>query len=312
MSIKTILVTGGSGLVGKALKQLKNDYFMIFLDSKMCDLRNYNETLLVFKEINPYAIIHLAACVGGLYKNMSQKVKMLEDNLLINTHVIKAAHESGVQTVIACLSTCVFPELVFPESDSGLLDEKSLHNGPPHSSNEGYAYSKRIMDTHCKVYREMFNRRYFCIIPTIIYGPHDNFHLEDAHVIPALIHKCYIAKKMNLPFEIRGSGKPLRQFVYSLDLAAIILQLLNSNVNENIIISPDTEHTIYDAAQLIYNKFEMKTGLVTNQEFSDGQYQKTVDTSKLKQLVSFDFTPLTQGIQETVEWFLKNYDFIRK
>jgi GDP-L-fucose synthase len=306
MSIKTIVVTGGSGLVGRALKQIKNDYFMIFLDSKMCDLRNYNETLTVFKEINPYAIIHLAACVGGLYKNMSQKVKMLEDNLLINTHVIKAAHESNIQTVIACLSTCVFPDLEI------VLNEKSLHNGPPHSSNEGYAYSKRVMDTHCKVYREMFNRRYFCIIPTNIYGPHDNFHLEDAHVIPALIHKCYIAKKMCLPFEIRGSGKPLRQFVYSLDLAAIILELLKSNVNENIIISPDTEHTIYDAAKLIYDQFEMKTGLVTNLKFADGQYKKTVDTLKLKTLVCFEFTPLTKGIQETVEWFLKNYDFIRK
>ena len=308
MSIKTIIVTGGSGLVGRALKQTKSDYFMIYLDSKMCDLRNYNETFSVFKEINPYAIIHLAACVGGLYKNMSEKVKMLEDNLLINTNVIKAAHESGVDTVIACLSTCVFPD----ENNRCVLNESLLHNGPPHPSNEGYAYSKRIMDIHCKVYREMFNRRYFCIIPTNIYGPHDNFHLEDAHVIPALIHKCYIAKKMCLPFEIRGSGKPLRQFVYSLDLAAIIIKLLNSDVNENIIISPDTEHTIYDAAKLVYDEFEMKTSLVTNQEFADGQYRKTVDTSKLKQHVDFKFTPLTQGIQETVEWFLKNYDFIRK
>jgi GDP-L-fucose synthase len=312
MSIKTILVTGGSGLVGKALRKVKNDYFMIFLDSKMCDLRNYNETLLVFKEINPYAIIHLAACVGGLYKNMSQKVKMLEDNLLINTHVIKAAHESGIQTVIACLSTCVFPELVFPESDSGLLNERLLHNGPPHPSNEGYAYAKRIMDTHCKVYRETFDRRYFCIIPTNIYGPHDNFHLEDAHVIPALIHKCYLAKKANIPFEIRGTGKPLRQFVYSIDLAHIILQLLNSTVNENIIISPENVYSIYNVAEIIYNQFEMENGFITNEEFSDGQYQKTVDTSKLKETISFEFTPLTQGIQETVEWFLKNYNFIRK
>lgn len=120
------------------------------------------------------------------------------------------------------------------------------------------------------------------------------------------------SKKANIPFEIRGTGKPLRQFVYSIDLAHIILQLLNSTVNENIIISPENVYSIYNVAEIIYNLFEMKNGLITNEEFSDGQYQKIVDTSKLKETISFEFTPLTQGIQETVEWFLKNYNFIRK
>jgi len=306
--MKSILITGGSGLIGSAMKQIMDDYklefYCTFLNSKQCDLCNYSETLKIFSEFKPDIIIHLAACVGGLFKNMSDKVRMLEENVLINTHVVKAAHESGVQTLIGCLSTCIFPDQI--EN----LNENIIHDGPPHFSNEGYAYAKRLMDIHCRVYRQSFNRNYFCIIPTNIYGPNDNFNLEDGHVIPSLIHKAYLSKQRNNFFEIRGSGKPLRQFIYSLDIAKLIFQLMEQKVSENIILSPSDQYSIKEVAEIINKHFE--NDIVFNNNYADGQYSKTTDNSKLKDLFNFEFTSLEQGISETVEWFKLNYNTLRK
>jgi len=310
--VQSILVTGGNGLVGNAIKQIKSDYsyYYIFMDSAWCDLRNYEQTLKVFKEFKPTYIIHLAACVGGLFKNMSQKVKMFEDNLLINTNVIKASHEAGIDKLICCLSTCIFPDgLTEP------INETMLHNGPPHPSNEGYAYAKRIMEVNCRVYNEEFGRKYICIIPTNIYGPFDNFNLEDGHVIPSLIHKCYLAMQYDIPFEIRGTGKPLRQFIYSLDLAHLIMKLLSIDYTENIILSPEDEYSIEYVAESINRHFQNE--MVFNKNYSDGQYRKTADNSKLKKLINsewsdFKFTDLDYGIEQTVKWFIENYETLRK
>ena len=310
--MKTILVTGGYGLVGRAIENLRQgDYYFIFLNSKMCDLTNYTETLNFFQELKPDIIIHLAACVGGLFKNMSQRVKMFEENILMNTHVIKIAHLIGVQDLIACLSTCVFPENDF-------LNETILHDGPPHPSNEGYAYAKRMLEVHCRVYREQFGRNYNCIIPTNIYGPHDNFNLEDSHVIPALIHKCYLAIKNNTPFEIKGSGKPLRQFIYSMDLAKIIFILLEKKVKGCVILSPTQEYSIKTVAEMIKLSFEKainnsKVECLINNKYSDGIYRKTADNSKLNSILpDFEFTSLKDGIDQSVNWFIENYSTLRK
>ncbi len=315
--MKTILVTGGHGLVGRAIENLrKGDYYFIFLNSKMCDLTNYTETLKFFQELKPDIIIHLAACVGGLFKNMSQRVQMFEENILMNTHVIKIAHLIGVQDLIACLSTCIFPE-------SDFLNESMLHDGPPHPSNEGYAYAKRMLEVHCRVYRDQFGRNYNCIIPTNVYGPHDNFNLEDSHVIPALIHKCYLAIKNNIPFEIKGSGKPLRQFIYSIDLAKIIFILLEKNVKGCIILSPTQEYSIKTVAEMIKLSFEKAKLLnincnsqvecLINNKYSDGIYRKTADNSKLNSILpNFEFTSLKDGIDQSVNWFIENYETLRK
>lgn len=313
--MKTILVTGGSGLVGNAIKTLEKEfvnYNFLFLNSKICDLTNYNELIILFNTIKPDIIIHLAACVGGLFKNMAQKVKMFEDNILINTHVIKAANAIGVKHLIVCLSTCVFPDKTeYP------IDETMLNNGPPHHSNEGYAYSKRMMELHCKLYNESCGTNYICIIPTNIYGPHDNFNLEDGHVIPSLIHKCYLAKKEGIPFEVKGSGRPLRQFIYSMDLAKLIMLILENNELigtrlGNIILSPVEEYSIREVAELINSHFGNE--IIFNENYSDGQYRKTADNSKLKKLlkkVNFEFTDLKDGISQSVNFFITNRDNLR-
>jgi GDP-L-fucose synthase len=299
------LVTGGSGLVGYALKNFKPNY--IYLSSKDCDLTNYNNTYDIFKKYNPTHVIHLAAYVGGLYKNMNKKVDMLEKNTLMNINVLKVCHELDINNVISCLSTCIFPDkTTYP------INEEMLHNGPPHNSNDAYAYSKRLLDTLSKSYREQYDRNYICIIPTNIYGENDNYSLEDGHVIPSLIHKAYLAKKNNNPFIIKGSGKPLRQFIYSKDLAKLIVWCLeNYNEIEPIILADSKEYSIQEIGEIIANHFNINT-IQFDDSFSDGQYKKTADNSKLIKLNNFDFIDINDGICKSCEWFIQNYENCRK
>ena len=246
-----VLITGGTGLVGKGIEKIKNnyDYAYIFLSSKDCDLTSYNETRLLFEREKPDYVIHLAANVGGLYKNMNYKVDMLEKNVTMNSNVLKCSHEIGVKKLIAVLSTCIFPDkTTYP------IDEEMLHNGPPHHSNDAYAYAKRLLEIHCKAYRDQYNDNFVCVIPTNIYGEHDNYSLENGHVIPSLIHKCYLAKKNSEDFIVFGSGKPLRQFIYSMDCAKLIMWVLeNYKDKDSLILSPDEsdEISIGDVAKKI-------------------------------------------------------------
>ena len=300
-----ILVTGGSGLVGYSLKKIKPDY--IYLSSKDCDLTNYKNTYDLFKKHKPTHVIHLAAYVGGLYKNMKQKVDMLEKNTIMNINVLKICHELNIDNVISCLSTCIFPDKTnYP------IDESMLHNGPPHHSNDAYAYSKRLLDTLSKSYREQYNRNYICIIPCNIYGENDNYSLEDGHVIPSLIHKAYLSKKNNLPFIIKGTGKPLRQFIYSQDLSKLIIWCLeNYKDKESIILADNKEYSIKYIGEIIAKNFNIKDIKFDN-NFSDGQYKKTADNSKLIKLYNFNFTDINNGLKNSCEWFNENYEYCRK
>ena len=306
-----IIVTGGSGLIGSALKDICTEDNWIFLSSKNCNLLDYNQVDELFEKEKPDYIIHLAAEVGGLFKNMNQKVKMLENNVIMNINVIQCAHKHNVQHVMCCLSTCIFPDKVeYP------IEENKLHNGEPHDSNYAYAYAKRLLDIQCRTYREQYARNYFCIIPTNIYGPSDNFNLEDGHVIPALIHCCYLAKKNNTPFYIKGSGMPLRQFIYSFDIARCIQHLVKSHIQDGkpiiLSVSEKDEVSIGTVATLIakymnYDNIQFQT------EFSDGQYKKTVHNNYLQSLLppSFSFTSIENGIKQTVDWFITHFESAR-
>lgn len=307
--MKSVLVTGGSGLVGSAIKELVeynyDNYHFLYINSKQVDLRNYDETLEFFKYTQPDYVIHLAACVGGLYKNMNEN--MYTDNVRINTNVIDCAYKVGVKRLIACLSTCIFPDkTVYP------IDETMLHNGPPHESNEGYAYAKRMMEVQCKLYNKYYDTKFVCIIPTNIFGEHDNYNLEDSHVIPALIHKCYLAKKDNTAFIIKGSGKPLRQFIYSMDIAKIIILLLDKNTTESLIIAPDNEVPIKKVVEMIAKQFDQST-VIYNEMYDDGQYRKTTQSIHFKKLFpEFIFSSLEESIKITINYFINNYETIRK
>lgn len=311
-----ILVTGGSGMVGSAIKAISNnypEYKFIYISSKEYDLTNFNSTEKMFLDYKPEYVIHLAACVGGLYKNMTQKIEMLEKNLQINFNVVKCSYLYKVKKMIACLSTCIFPD-----KTSYPIDETMLHNGPPHKSNDAYAYAKRMLEIQCRMYRENCGNNFVCVIPTNIYGKHDNYSLEDGHVLPALIHKCFLAKQNSEDFIIRGTGKPLRQFIYSEDLSKLIMNILfidpKTDSIDNIILSvPEKDEvSIETVARIIAKCFNYEDRIVFDNKYSDGQYKKTASNEKMTELFpNFKFTEINNGIQETIEWFIENFEKAR-
>jgi len=305
-----ILVTGGSGLVGTAIRRIIDESSAIFVSSAEYDLTKMEDTKRMFETYRPTRVIHLAACVGGLFKNMNHKVKMLEDNLAINFNVVKCCHDYGVEKLIACLSTCIFPDkTTYP------IDETMLHNGPPHSSNDAYAYAKRMLQIHCKTYRDAHGDNFVCIIPTNVYGIHDNYSLVDGHVIPALIHQCYSAKKNGTKFIVKGTGAPLRQFIYSDDLARLIVWTME-NYNEGLLIlsTPGRDEvSIGTIARIIADNFDYSEQIEFDTSYSDGQYSKTANNQRLMDNIKhFEFTDINEGIKTTIAWFIANFENIRK
>ena len=309
-----ILITGGGGLVGQAMQKIQDeyvfdDYQFVFPSRQDYDLLNMLQVESMMTDLKPDWVIHLAANVGGLYKNMNHKVQMLEDNLLMNYNVLRSCHEANVQNFIGCLSTCVFPDdVMYP------IDETMLHSGAPHSSNDAYAHAKRMLEIHCNAYNQMYDRNYNCIIPTNVYGPHDNYNLEDSHVIPGLIHRCYIAKRDGKPFVVRGTGQVLRQFIHAEDLARATLQLMDKINQDNVIIA-DTEEevAIEDIARLIAKEFDHVDNMIFDDTYSDGQYKKTADNTKMMNLLpDFKFLDINIGVRDTIKHFIENYDTIRK
>ena len=242
---------------------------------------------------------------------MKQKVDMLERNVSMNLNVVRCCHRFGVKRLIACLSTCIFPDqTTYP------INETMLHGGPPHHSNDAYAYSKRLLETQCKAYREQYGDDFVCVIPTNIYGIHDNFSLQDGHVIPALVHRCYLAKQNQEDFIVAGTGQPLRQFIYSLDLARLIVWVLEKYTGEeSIILAPSEaeEVSIGRVAELIAKQFDYQSRLKFDHSQSDGQFRKTASNARLvSQYGDLRLTSIEDGIQQTVTWFIENYETCRK
>uniref|UniRef100_A0A0R3RW73 GDP-4-keto-6-deoxy-D-mannose-3,5-epimerase-4-reductase n=1 Tax=Elaeophora elaphi TaxID=1147741 RepID=A0A0R3RW73_9BILA len=283
----------------------------IFIGRKDCDLTDVEATRKLFMQYKPSHVVHLAAMVGGLFHNLNCNLQFFRKNMQINDNVLMACNEFDVIKCISCLSTCVFPDkTAYP------IDETMVHNGPPHNSNFGYSYAKRMIDVLNRGYAQEFGRKYTSVIPCNVFGPHDNYNLKDGHVIPALIHKTYIAKHEGTPLQVFGSGTPLRQFIYSLDLARLFVWVVRSYEEiDPIILSvgEEDEVSIMDAVHAVVKAFEFKGEVVQDKTKADGQYKKTASNAKLrKYLPSFKFTPFETAIKESVDWFVANYDSARK
>jgi|TARA_R110000751_G_scaffold15165_1_gene48970 GDP-L-fucose synthase len=300
--MKTV-ITGGYGMVGSAMES------QIKLSRDICDLTNTKQTEALFKTIKPEGVIHCAGKVGGIGGNSNFKGEYFYDNLMINTNVIEASRKAGVKRLVAFLSTCVFPDNV-----SYPLTVDQVHQGEPHSSNYPYAYAKRMADVQIRAYREQYGLNYTSIIPSNIYGPNDNFNLDHGHVMPMLIHKLYLAKKNKTDFTVWGSGKPLREFVYSKDIAKISeWALQNYEGTDPLIISGDEEVSIKDLVELLVDEFKFKGKVVFDETKPDGQFKKPSDNTTIKELLpDFKYTSFEDGIKETVNWFKENYENARK
>merc|ERR1719411_2137321 len=313
---RVVLVTGGSGLVGSGIKDVveeeaRSNETWIFLSSKDGNLLSEAETEAIFEKHRPTHVIHLAALVGGLFANMSANCDFFRNNMKMNDNILASSQKHNVEKVVSCLSTCIFPDKTnYP------IDETMVHNGPPHPSNFGYSYAKRMIDVQNKAYHEQHACNFTSVVPCNVFGPHDNFNVQQGHVIPGLINKAYEAKKNSTAFEIWGTGTPLRQFIYSLDLARLFVWVLREyNEIDPIILAPDEadEVSIKDVAMMILEAFEFKGEVKFLTDKADGQFKKTASNAKLrKYLPEFQFVPTRQAIKTTVEWYVENYDTARK
>jgi len=308
----TVLITGGSGLVGYGIKQHINKYptyNFIFLSSNHCDLSNYQQSLEYFHKVKPDSVIHLAANVGGLFKNINNNVEMFEKNLLINMNLLKICHKLGIKKVVSCLSTCVFPDKTqYP------INEEMLHNGPPHWSNEGYAYAKRMLEIQSKLYRNQYNNNFICVIPTNIYGINDNFHPQNSHVVPALIEKIFNGYVNNKKIvKLWGTGNALRDFLYVDDVAKAILFLTKNYYNHELInIGSGKEVSIKYLSKLISNIIGFKGKIIFDSSVPDGTPRKILNTSKINNLGWKPSYNLQEGLKKTISWYILNIKNIKK
>jgi GDP-L-fucose synthase len=302
------LVTGANGLVGYAIRKLDLPNFK-YVTHEDADLTDFGKTKFIFEKVKPTRVIHLAAVVGGIGSNIIHSGGYFRNNVMINTNVLECSRICGVRKLISFMSTCVFPDKCnYP------LNEKDIHNGPPHPSNFGYAYAKRMLEVQSSAYRKEWGCDYIVVIPTNVYGPNDNFSLEDGHVVSSLIHKCYLAMNNNTDLVVWGTGRPLREMVYSKDIAKLATWALENYCEEEpIILSTGLETSIMDIVGFIVSKMGFKGKVLFDTTKPDGQFRKPSDTSKLrKYLPAFEFTSVEKGIEETVAWFVCNYPKIRK
>jgi GDP-L-fucose synthase len=300
-----ILVTGGTGLVGSRF--IGDDYIKVgSKDINLLDQHSIEE-FLKNKEIE--GIIHCAARVGGVKGNMTYPGEFTYENLKINTGIIEEARKAGIQKMISFSSTCVFPDKVeYP------LTPDKIQLGPPHPSNYGYAHAKRMAEIQMQSYREQYGVNYFSVIPCNIYGPADNYHLEDGHVLPSLIHKFYLADNEGSDVTIWGSGNPLREFIFSEDVAKLTRILFDNYTGGTpVILSSGREVSIREVVYMIASEFKFGGKIIWDTDKPEGQFRKPSDNSVIRSIApDFEFTPLEEGIHKSVKWFKENYPNLRK
>jgi GDP-L-fucose synthase len=301
----TILVAGGTGLVGSAivreLKREKKD--VLSISSKDVDLLDRNKTFAYIKKINPTAIIDAAAKVGGIGGNNSFPVEFLTQNFQIQSNLMDAAHAAKTQKFVFLGSSCIYPRNC-PQP----IKEDYLLTGELEQTNSAYAIAKIAGIELIKSYRKEYGYKWISVMPTNLYGPNDNFDLETSHVLPALIRKFIEAKQYNKSeVKIWGSGTPLREFLHVDDVAkAILICMEKYNDSQQINVGSGVEISILDLAHKIAEKVGFSGAIVLDANKPDGTPRKVLDITKLSNLGWKPTISLDQGIKSTVEWYLKN------
>jgi GDP-L-fucose synthase len=303
-----VLITGGTGMVGSAFNNLKTAHELIFVCSKDYDLTSIKDTKRMFQDNSPDTVIHLAAKVGGIKANSDYMSEFLHKNMLINLNVLNSARIYKINKVVSLLSTCVYPD-----NPNYPLTEDQIHNGEPHESNFGYAYAKRMLEVQSRAIRKQYGLKYITAIPNNIYGENDNFDLENGHVLPAIIRKVYEAKLTGSSPVFWGSGRPLREFTYSYDIATALINLAENYEDVSPVnIGKTGEISILSVVEKICNILEFEGKVTWDIEKPEGQYRKPSDNNLfLNTYPNFKYTDIDEGLQKTCNWFLNHYPNIR-
>ena len=305
MEQKRILVTGGTGLVGQALQRILPDAY--FVSSTDYDLTVQSEVQRMYRFIRPTHVIHLAARVGGIFDNISHPSQYFEENVMMNTNMVKYARECGVQRFIGILSSCIFPaeNVVYP------MNERELHLGPPTPTNFSYGMAKRAMAIQIDMSNKEYGTQYNYISPCNLYGLSDKDDIEKSHFVTALIKKIYLANKNNESFiTLFGNGTPLRQFMHADDLANVLKIVIDNDITESFNLATEENFSIDTIARIA-----LKT---TNSEHLDikydtskpnGQHRKDLSILKFKDLIpGYKFITLKDGIKQSYDVMKEKLD----
>ena len=302
-----IFVAGGqSGLVGTAIvRALKTQGFtnIIVKTRKQVDLLDQRQVDLFFKKEKPKYVFLAAALVGGIMANKTRKADFIYNNLLIQNNVIHSSWKYKVKKLLFLGSSCIYPKLA-PQP----IKETSFMTGPLEETNDAYAVAKIAGIKMCQSYNEQYKTNFVSVMPTNLYGPNDNFDLQSAHVLPALIRRFHEAKKTNKKEVILwGSGKAYRELLYVDDMASACVFLMNNyNSSEIINIGSGKDLKIRELAQVVKKIVGYSGKIVWDASKPDGTPKKQLDVSKLFKLGWKPKISLKEGIKKEYRWFIEN------
>jgi GDP-L-fucose synthase len=301
-----IYVAGHRGLVGSALlRRLQAEGFthLVTRTSQELDLRDQAAVQAFFAQQKPEYVFLAAARVGGILANSRYPAQFLYENLMIAANVIHAAHQHGVKKLLNLGSSCIYPKLA-PQP----LTEEALLTGPLEPTNRAYAVAKIAAIELCDSYRAQYGSDFISAMPTNLYGPGDNFDLQSSHVLPALMRKMVDAKQAGARVvQVWGSGRPLREFLYSEDLAEACLFLMEHFSEPGPLnVGTGEDLSIRDLAHLIAEVVGFRGELTFDASKPDGTPRKLMDVSRLARAGWKARTPLREGIAKTLQWYLTN------
>ncbi|GAB6440855.1 GDP-L-fucose synthase [Bacillus luti] len=308
-----IYVAGHRGLVGSAiLRKLEEQGYenLVYKTSKELDLRDPRQVEEFFQTEKIDYVFLAAAKVGGIVANNQYPADFIRDNLMIQTNVIDSAYRSGVEKLLFLGSTCIYPKLA-PQP----LKEEYLLTGELEPTNEPYALAKIAGIKMCESYNRQYGTKYISAMPTNLYGENDNFDLHTSHVLPALIRKFHEAKENNAEFvEVWGTGTPLREFLYSDDLADACVYLMNNyEGNEIVNIGVGEDLSIKELAEKVKATVGFTGELRFDTSKPDGTPRKLVDVTKINALGWKATTSLDEGLKKAYDWFLQTEkELVRK
>lgn len=300
-----IFVAGHKGMVGSAIVRYleSNGYTnIITVDKKDIDLTSQAEANIFFNSNEPEYVFLAAAKVGGIHANRTYKADFIYKNLMIQTNVIDAAWSSGVKKLLFLGSSCIYPKMC-PQP----IKEEYLMTGALEPTNDAYAIAKIAGIKMCQSYNEQYGTEFISAMPTNLYGPNDNYDLENSHVLPAMIRKFHEAKlSRKESVEIWGTGTPKREFLYVDDLAEACVFLMNEYSESEIVnVGTGEDVTIAELAYGVAKAVGYEGRIEFNPEMPDGTPRKLLDVSKMKSLGWTAKTGLREGIEKTYREYAK-------
>jgi GDP-L-fucose synthase len=251
----------------------------------------------MFQDIKPHIVIHLAALVGGVHHNIEEPVKYFEENVLMNTFVLKESYKFNVKRFTGILSSCIYPDKI----SSYPIKEDQLIEGAPHQDLFSYSYAKRCLAIQVDMYNKKFNTNYNYLIPCNLYGEFDKFDQIRGHFVGALIHKIIIAKKSNENYiELFGDGTPLRQFMHARDVAKVISNMIEEDRYLNMNVATNENYSVDKIAKIALKVCDAEhLEIKYNSDRPNGQMRKDIDTSIFKEnFPNFKLVQLSDGIEE--------------